>query len=53
MYDQSRTVDVSVTLSLLTWAGTDAQGQAVGSGVYFYRLTVGDEVTARKMLMLK
>lgn len=35
------------------WNGTDAQGNAVSSGVYFYRLTVGDEVTARKMLMLK
>ena len=35
------------------WNGTDERGEAVGSGVYFYRLSVGDEVTARKMLLLK
>ena len=37
----------------ITWDGTDDQGQAVGSGVYFYRLSVSGETTARKMLLLK
>jgi hypothetical protein len=37
----------------LTWDGVDARGQAVGSGVYFYRLRTGDETVTRKLTILK
>jgi hypothetical protein len=35
------------------WNGTDKDGRAVSSGVYFYRLKVGNEAVTRKMLLLK
>jgi hypothetical protein len=35
------------------WDGTDNKGQRVASGVYFYRLTFGDIVQQRKMVLLK
>ncbi len=35
------------------WDGTDAGGNTVASGVYYYRMRAGKEVQARKMLMLK
>ena len=35
------------------WDGADEHGQPVSSGVYFYRLTSGDEVETRKMILLK
>jgi hypothetical protein len=38
----------------VTWDGTDASGEPVSSGVYFYRLTVDGRVAAtRKMALLK
>jgi hypothetical protein len=37
----------------LAWDGTDARGQAVGSGVYFYRLRAGDHTVTRKMTFVK
>ncbi len=37
----------------VTWDGTDASGRRVASGTYFYRLTVEDRTSARKMLLLK
>jgi hypothetical protein len=37
----------------VTWGGTDMNGQAVSSGVYFYRLQAGDYIEIRKMLLLK
>jgi parallel beta-helix repeat protein len=35
------------------WRGLDDRGRQVGSGVYFYRLEVGDSKLERKMVMLK
>jgi parallel beta-helix repeat protein len=35
------------------WHGMDDRGRKVGSGVYFYRLEVGDTRLERKMVMLK
>jgi hypothetical protein len=35
------------------WDGTDDLGHRVGTGVYFYRVTVGNETETRRMLLLK
>ena len=35
------------------WDGTNAFGETVASGVYFYTLTAGDFTATRKMLILK
>lgn len=37
----------------VNWDGTDYQGRLVASGVYFYQMTTGTEVHARKMLFLQ
>jgi immune inhibitor A len=37
----------------VTWDGTADSGMAVASGVYLYRLLRGNEVQARKMLLVK
>ena len=36
-----------------TWDGKDANGSAVGSGVYFCRLTAGNKTLTKKMILLK
>jgi hypothetical protein len=35
------------------WDGRDSAGTSVASGVYFYRLTIGDKTLSKKMLLLK
>jgi hypothetical protein len=35
------------------WDGKDARGEAVSTGVYFYRLTAGTESLTRKAVLLK
>ncbi|MDH4036420.1 MAG: T9SS type A sorting domain-containing protein [Candidatus Krumholzibacteria bacterium] len=37
----------------VTWNGRDARGEAVSSGVYFYRLQAGKKVITRKMVVMK
>jgi M6 family metalloprotease-like protein len=37
----------------LTWNGTDANGTQVSSGMYVYRLTVGNRTISKKMILLK
>jgi hypothetical protein len=36
-----------------TWNGLSASGDPVGSGVYFYRLTAGNQTITKKMVLLK
>jgi hypothetical protein len=38
---------------MVTWDGTDQNGYKVTSGTYIYRLTTGDFVQSKKMLLLK
>jgi len=35
------------------WNGSSNSGQTVGSGVYYYRITAGDFVSSKKMILLK
>jgi len=35
------------------WTGRDADGQKVASGIYFYRMTAGEEEFSKKMVLLK
>jgi len=37
----------------VVWDGRDAEGQAVASGMYFYRLRVGEAVTSRQAIRVK
>ena len=37
----------------LSWDATDNRGESVASGVYFYRLALGDSVLTKKMIFLK
>jgi hypothetical protein len=42
-----------VGLHIESWNGTDADGNSVPSGVYFYRIVTNGLVDARKMVLLK
>ena len=45
--------DLSSSSHTATWDGKDDYGANVTTGVYFYRLTAGNQVSSRKMLLLK
>jgi flagellar hook assembly protein FlgD len=36
-----------------TWSGQGGRGQALGAGIYFVRLRVGDREFERKVVLLK
>lgn len=38
---------------LVTWNGKDERGEKVSSGVYLYRLKVGDQAVTRRLILLK
>jgi hypothetical protein len=38
---------------LAPWDGRDEKGQRVGSGIYYYRLTVSGKVFSRRMVVLR
>lgn len=39
--------------STVTWDGRDAAGRAVASGVYYYRLRVGEQLRTRKLVVIR
>jgi hypothetical protein len=44
---------MTVGYRTITWDGTNGNGQKVASGVYFYRLSVGEFSEVKKMTLLK
>jgi hypothetical protein len=43
----------SLGTSLAVWDGTDENNQPVSSGVYFYKLKVQENITMKKMVLIK
>lgn len=37
-------------LQIVSWSGTDAQGERVGRGIYFSKLVVGDDVRVARLV---
>jgi hypothetical protein len=44
---------MSAGMHEVTWDGTNAHGQVVSSGAYYYRIQVGEFVETRSMMLLK
>ncbi|UCD64188.1 MAG: T9SS type A sorting domain-containing protein [Candidatus Zixiibacteriota bacterium] len=45
--------DLPAGRHFVDWDGTDRDGEVAASGLYFYKLTAGDHVSTRKMLLAK
>ncbi len=45
--------DMKAGYRSVAWNGNDQSGRQVSSGVYFYKLTAGDNIFTKKMMMLK
>ena len=45
--------DALPAVRLQTWDGRDEKGHRVGSGIYYYRLTVSGQETSRSMVVLR
>jgi flagellar hook assembly protein FlgD len=43
----------SAGVSSVVWDGADQSGRPVVSGLYFYRLTIGNATLTRRMVLLK
>ena len=37
----------------IIWDGTNDRGEALSSGVYFYRVVAGENVVTKKMMLMK
>lgn len=37
----------------VTWDGRDSYGRTISSGIYFYKISMGDNIETRKMLLMK
>jgi len=46
-------IDAVPAVRLPTWDGEDEKGHRVGSGIYYYRLTVSGRETSRRMVVLR
>jgi flagellar hook assembly protein FlgD len=40
-------------LHTVTWNGEDENNDPVSSGIYFYKLKIGEQEISRKMLLMK
>jgi hypothetical protein len=40
-------------MSVKVWDGTDEKGHRVGSGIYYYRLTVAGKNYSRRMVVIR
>jgi hypothetical protein len=40
-------------IQMLTWDGRDARGNAVGSGIYWVRFHIGDEIITRRVVRIR
>ena len=44
---------MSAGTHILTWDGTNENGNVVSSGIYFYKVVAGNIVTTKKMILMK
>jgi subtilisin-like proprotein convertase family protein len=45
--------DLAAASHTVVWDGADNAGRRMSSGIYYYRLTTGDDVATRKMTLVK